>query len=66
MLVTSVFHPYVGRSPARINLSGFYRAFGSVNRNNVKKIVGCLITHEHGDHAGRINEVLNYVVAQRC
>ena len=30
--------------------------------NNVKKIVGCLITHEHGDHAGRINEVLNYVV----
>ncbi len=30
--------------------------------NNVKKVVGCLITHEHGDHAGRINEVLNYVV----
>lgn len=30
--------------------------------NNVKKIGGCLITHEHGDHAGRINEVLNYVV----
>lgn len=29
---------------------------------NISKIVGCLITHEHGDHAGRINEVLNAVV----
>lgn len=23
---------------------------------NIRKIVGCLITHEHGDHAGRANE----------
>lgn len=28
--------------------------------HNVAKIVGCLITHEHGDHAGHINEVLSY------
>jgi phosphoribosyl 1,2-cyclic phosphodiesterase len=24
------------------------------------KIAGCLITHEHGDHAGHINELLSY------
>lgn len=30
--------------------------------NNVKKVVGCLITHEHGDHAARINEVLSYAI----
>ena len=29
---------------------------------NLRKVVGCLITHEHGDHAGRISEVLNYAV----
>lgn len=29
---------------------------------NVRKVVGCLITHEHGDHAGRINEVLSYAI----
>ena len=29
---------------------------------NISKVVGCLITHEHGDHAGRINEVLNAVI----
>lgn len=28
--------------------------------HNVKKINGCLISHEHGDHAGHINEVLSY------
>lgn len=28
--------------------------------HNVKKINGCIITHEHGDHAGHINEVLSY------
>lgn len=27
---------------------------------NVQKISGCLVTHEHGDHAGHINEVLSY------
>lgn len=26
----------------------------------LEKVVGCLITHEHGDHAGRINEYLGY------
>lgn len=29
---------------------------------NISKVVGCLISHEHGDHAGRINEVLNAVI----
>lgn len=29
---------------------------------NVRKVVGCLITHEHGDHASRIGEVLNYAI----
>lgn len=28
--------------------------------HDVRKIKGCLITHEHGDHAGRVNEVLKY------
>lgn len=28
--------------------------------HNVAKINGCLITHEHGDHAGHVNEVLSY------
>ncbi len=26
----------------------------------VKKIVGCLVTHEHGDHAGRVKELTDY------
>ena len=25
---------------------------------NISKVVGCLITHEHGDHAGHVNEAL--------
>ena len=29
---------------------------------NISKVVGCLISHEHGDHAGRVNEVLNAVI----
>lgn len=29
---------------------------------NTRKVVGCLISHEHGDHAARINEVLNYAI----
>ena len=29
---------------------------------DLKKVVGCLITHEHGDHAGHVSEVLNYGV----
>ena len=29
---------------------------------NVRKVVGCLVTHEHGDHAGRISEVLSYAI----
>lgn len=29
---------------------------------DISKVVGCLISHEHGDHAGRINEVLNAVI----
>lgn len=29
---------------------------------DISKVVGCIITHEHGDHAGRINEVLNAVI----
>jgi phosphoribosyl 1,2-cyclic phosphodiesterase len=29
---------------------------------NVRKVVGCLVTHEHGDHAGRIDEVLSYAI----
>lgn len=29
---------------------------------NIKKVVGCLITHEHKDHAGKINEVLNATI----
>ena len=29
---------------------------------NISKVVGCLISHEHGDHAGRINEVLNAAI----
>lgn len=28
--------------------------------HNVAKVNGCLITHEHGDHAGHVNEVLSY------
>lgn len=27
---------------------------------DLRKVVGCIITHEHGDHAGRINEYLDY------
>lgn len=34
----------------------------AVLEGNISKVVGCLITHEHGDHAGRINEVLNAVI----
>lgn len=30
--------------------------------NNTRKVVGCLISHEHGDHAARINEVLSYAI----
>ena len=29
---------------------------------NITKVVGCLITHEHKDHAGYINEVLNATI----
>lgn len=29
---------------------------------NISKAVGCLITHEHKDHAGKINEVLNATI----
>lgn len=29
---------------------------------NIKKVVGCLITHEHKDHAGKINEVLHATI----
>ncbi len=29
---------------------------------NITKVVGCLITHEHKDHAGHINEVLNATI----
>jgi phosphoribosyl 1,2-cyclic phosphodiesterase len=29
---------------------------------NIKKVVGCLITHEHKDHAGHINEVLTATI----
>ena len=29
---------------------------------NITKVVGCLITHEHKDHAGYINEVLKATV----
>ena len=29
---------------------------------NIKKVVGCLITREHKDHAGKINEVLNATI----
>jgi phosphoribosyl 1,2-cyclic phosphodiesterase len=35
--------------------------FAEVKRSlnyNITKVVGCLITHEHKDHAGHINEVL--------
>lgn len=28
----------------------------------VKDVVGCLVTHEHGDHAGRVKEVADYCV----
>lgn len=28
----------------------------------VKNIVGCLVTHEHGDHAGRVKELADYCV----
>ncbi len=27
---------------------------------HVRNVEGCIITHEHGDHAGHINEVLSY------
>lgn len=30
---------------------------------NVRKVAGCLITHEHGDHAGHVNEYLQGAVA---
>ena len=39
--------------------------FAEVNRAlnyNISKVVGCLITHEHKDHAGRINEVLDAII----
>ena len=29
---------------------------------NITKVVGCLVTHEHGDHAGHINEVLQAAI----
>jgi len=29
---------------------------------NITKVVGCLITHEHKDHAGQINEFLNATI----
>lgn len=29
---------------------------------NIKKVVGCLISHEHKDHAGYINEFLNATI----
>jgi phosphoribosyl 1,2-cyclic phosphodiesterase len=33
---------------------------------NVGKIAGCLITHEHGDHAGYVNEFLHNAVNVRA
>ena len=29
---------------------------------DLEKVVGCVISHEHGDHAGRMNEFLDYGV----
>lgn len=29
---------------------------------DVTKVVGCIVTHEHGDHAGRASEVLDYAI----
>lgn len=33
---------------------------------DLSKVVGCVITHEHGDHAGRINEYLGYGIECRA
>lgn len=33
---------------------------------DLSKVVGCIITHEHGDHAGRINEFLKYGIECRA
>ncbi len=41
---------------AGANFSKTLEALG----HNVAKVNGCLITHEHGDHAGHVNEVLSY------
>lgn len=43
---------------AGVKFSEVKRALGY----NISKVVGCLISHEHKDHAGRINEVLNATI----
>lgn len=66
MLVTSVFHPYVGRSPARINLSGSIVPLGSdkpeqrsLNLINTPGMVAMFMGNEAAYY-------FLYVVAQRC
>lgn len=39
-----------------------FKKVAAALKGQLSKVVGCLITHEHGDHAGRINEVLNAVI----
>ena len=41
---------------AGINFKEVVKALGY----DVEKVQGCLVSHEHGDHAGHINEVLAY------
>lgn len=33
---------------------------------DLSKVAGCIITHEHGDHAGRMNEYLGYGIECRA
>lgn len=33
---------------------------------DLSKVVGCIVTHEHGDHAGRMNEYLGYGIECRA
>lgn len=43
-----------------------FKSINSLPFFDLEKVVGCVISHEHGDHAGRINEFLDYGIDCRA